>query len=55
MFESCSPLCELVQRTLPVIANREAIAVNQQYAGHPGRLVKQWSLAELNARSALVR
>ena len=26
----------------------EAIAVNQQWAGHPGRLAKEWKGAELN-------
>lgn len=31
-----------VQRVWPIIANTEAIAINQQWAGHPGRLVKQW-------------
>jgi hypothetical protein len=27
----------------PIISNREAVAVNQQWAGHPGRLVKTWA------------
>ena len=29
----------------PIIGNQEAIAVNQQYAGHPGMLVKSWTPA----------
>lgn len=28
----------------PIISNEEAIAVNQQWAGHPGRLVATWNL-----------
>lgn len=28
----------------PIISNKEAIAVNQQWAGHPGRLVATWNL-----------
>lgn len=27
----------------PIISNKEAIRVNQQWAGHPGRLVKTWN------------
>lgn len=27
----------------PIISNREAIAINQRYAGHPGMLVKSWT------------
>jgi hypothetical protein len=33
---------------LDVIGNREAIAVNQQWSGHPGRLVREWKGEELN-------
>lgn len=28
----------------PIVSNREAIAVNQQYVGHPGRLVAAWDV-----------
>lgn len=31
------------QRVWPIISNREAIAVNQQWAGHPGMLVSSWN------------
>ncbi len=35
----------------PIISNTEAIKVNQQWAGHPGRLVKAWNVhsAPVNA------
>eukprot|EP01060_Flectonema_neradi_P004609 TRINITY_DN129_c0_g1_i1.p1 TRINITY_DN129_c0_g1~~TRINITY_DN129_c0_g1_i1.p1 ORF type:complete len:413 (+),score=99.17 TRINITY_DN129_c0_g1_i1:62-1300(+) len=32
----------LTDKIWPIISNTEAIAVNQAWAGHPGRLVKQW-------------
>lgn len=40
----------IYQRVWPIISNKEAIAVNQQWAGHPGMLVKSWnpSSASLN-------
>ena len=31
-----------VAHVWPIIANKEAIAINQAYAGHPGWLAKQW-------------
>ena len=31
----------LVDEVWPIISNKEAIAVNQAWAGHPGRLVRQ--------------
>jgi hypothetical protein len=31
-----------MNRVWPIISNTEAIAVNQQWAGHPGMLVKSW-------------
>ena len=34
---------------LPIITNAEAIAVNQQWAGHPGRLVRTWPNAGPNS------
>eukprot|EP00937_MAST-01D_sp_MAST-1D-sp2_P000519 g519.t1 len=33
-------------RVWPLITNREAIAVNQNWAGHPGRLVRTWTPQE---------
>lgn len=38
----------LMNSVLDVIGNREAIAVNQLWAGHPGRLAKEWKGDELN-------
>lgn len=32
-----------LDRAWPVITNREVIAVNQQWSGHPGRLVRSWT------------
>jgi hypothetical protein len=32
-----------MDRAWPLITNREAIAVNQAWAGHPGRLVRRWT------------
>ena len=32
----------LNDRVWPVVSNEEAIAVNQDWAGHPGRLVRTW-------------
>ena len=32
----------ITERIWPIIANKEAIAVNQNWAGHPGRLVKMF-------------
>ena len=29
-------------RVWPIVSNREAIRINQQWIGHPGRLVKTW-------------
>eukprot|EP01043_Picozoa_sp_COSAG02_P004412 COSAG02_NODE_114_length_35585_cov_149.458293_13_plen_316_part_00 len=37
---------------LDIIGNREAIAINQQWSGHPGRLVKEWHGTELNMSAA---
>ena len=34
-----------LSKVWPIISNPEAIAVNQQYAGHPGRLAKSWTPA----------
>ena len=34
---------EITTRVWPIISNREAIRVNQQWAGHPGRLIKAWN------------
>lgn len=34
---------EAVDRVWDIISNREAIAVNQRWAGHPGRLVRSWT------------
>ena len=34
---------EAVDRVWDIISNREAIAVNQRWAGHPGRLVHSWT------------
>jgi hypothetical protein len=36
---------EALEPIIPFITNPEAIAVNQQWAGHPGRLVKQYTPA----------
>jgi hypothetical protein len=33
----------LVDAMMPIIGNTEAIAVNQQFAGHPGMLIKSWT------------
>ena len=33
----------LTQKIWPIISNAEAIAVNQQWAGHPGRLIRAWN------------
>ena len=38
-----------MDRAWELITNREAIAVNQQWAGHPGRLVKSWTPAAAKA------
>ena len=32
-----------MERVWPLVTNREALAISQQYAGHPGRLVKSWT------------
>ena len=34
-----------MERAWPLITNREALKVNQQWAGHPGRLVRRWTPA----------
>jgi hypothetical protein len=34
----------LTRKVWPIISNVEAIAVNQQWAGHPGRLIRAWNL-----------
>jgi hypothetical protein len=34
-----------MDRVWPLVTNREAIQINQQYAGHPGRLVRAWTPA----------
>ncbi len=31
-------------RVWPIIANTEAIAINQAWAGHPGKLVRSWCI-----------
>lgn len=36
-------------RVWPIVSNQEAIAVNQAWAGHPGRMVKQWSPSDPSA------
>lgn len=36
----------------PIVTNEEAIRINQQYAGHPGRLVRAWTPSQ--HRSAAV-
>jgi len=33
----------LLDSVWPIISNREAIRVNQRWAGHPGRLVRSWT------------
>ena len=33
----------LLQSVWPILGNEEAIAINQQYAGHPGMRVKAWT------------
>ena len=32
-----------MDRVWPIVTNEEAISINQQYAGHPGRLVRAWT------------
>lgn len=32
-----------MERVWPLITNKEALAISQQYAGHPGRLVRSWN------------
>eukprot|EP01065_Artemidia_motanka_P016279 TRINITY_DN1_c0_g1_i5.p2 TRINITY_DN1_c0_g1~~TRINITY_DN1_c0_g1_i5.p2 ORF type:complete len:436 (+),score=164.51 TRINITY_DN1_c0_g1_i5:64-1371(+) len=32
----------LTDRVWPIVSNKEAIAVNQVWAGHPGRMAKEW-------------
>ena len=32
-----------MDRVWSLVTNKEALAVNQQYAGHPGRLVRHWT------------
>ena len=34
---------EVLESIVPIVTNKEALAVNQQWAGHPGALVKQWA------------
>merc|ERR1712166_822676 len=33
----------LLESVWPILGNEEAIAINQQYAGHPGMRVKAWT------------
>jgi len=33
---------EVLQSIVPIVTNKDAIAVNQQWAGHPGGLVHEW-------------
>lgn len=37
----------ITERVWPIISNRKAVEVNQQYAGHPGRLIKAWNVTSL--------
>ena len=37
---------EIMHRVWPFISNKEAIEINQQWSGHPGRLVKSWTPIE---------
>ena len=39
-----------VDRVWDIISNKEAIAVNQQWAGHPGSFAKSWTPAGLDVR-----
>ena len=34
----------VTEKVWPILSNRQAVQVNQQYAGHPGRLVKAWDV-----------
>ena len=36
---------DLLDSVWSIITNREAIQVNQRWAGHPGRLVRSWTPA----------
>jgi len=43
---------DTVAEMWPILSNKEAIAINQQYAGHPGYLVKQWAVPGEEAAAA---
>lgn len=51
---------DIVERIWPIIANREAIAINQEWAGHPGRLVLDkgegqiWTKKLLDGQAAIL-
>jgi len=34
----------VTEKVWPILSNRQAVQVSQQYAGHPGRLVKAWDV-----------
>ena len=34
----------ITERIWPIISNRKAVRVNQQWAGHPGRLMRAWDV-----------
>lgn len=42
------------QRVWPIISNKEAIAVNQNWAGHPGMLVRSWNPSSSNSTTGYV-